>query len=130
MSDLLTTTGLIATLVAVFFALAGLYVSHRRRPADAAPTPPNRTPQPPVAAQADLQSPVSQPPLTAPLPQINEVPQEPVAVESNPLWTHSAFSTGATGSPLFERLGKGPKGKPAPEPSAPSVETSGRYAWD
>ncbi len=135
----LTTTGLIATVVAVFFGVAALYVSNRRRAqaaVDGATSPnPEPTkqidrpdPAPKRAASttpADDATPSRLPPVK---PSNNTGPA--VAEEVNPLWTRSVFSTGQTGSPLFERLGAR-KDPPRDPPVAPSPAGKGReYRWD
>lgn len=129
MNDLLTTTGMIATLVAVFFAIAGLYVSYRRRPAEAAVT----TTIAPVQSTnvPERESVTRGQRETVPASRLSPAPSESAVAEvreENPIWAHSAFSTGQTGSPLFERLGSG-KRKVATEP-APIVTSSSPYSWD
>lgn len=140
----LTTTGLIATVVAVFFGVAALYVSRRRRtqlvangePKKSAGTP---APVPPVAERTRTVAtrPVAEQPRTVSTPRPVTTatstagpPAEPVASgngDVNPLWARSVFSTGQTGSPLFERLGT----RQEEPPVAPSPAGKGReYRWD
>lgn len=123
----LTTTGLIATVVAVFFGMAALYVSHRRRIQSdqnaGVDSPPKKTVSaaPVAAASTPVAPPV--PSVVAPLGE----PGGAAEGEVNPLWTRSAFSTGQTGSPLFERLGSRKEEPPvAPSPAGKGNE----YRWD
>ncbi len=140
----LTTTGLIATVVAVFFGVAALYVSQRRRAQVVANGEPKRSattpaPVPPVAERthaADTRPLAEQPrtvntrPAGATATRSAEPLTDPVASgngEVNPLWARSIFSTGQTGSPLFERLGT----RKEDPPVAPSPAGKGReYRWD
>lgn len=115
----ITTTGLIATVVSVIFAIAAFYVSHRNRAQSVTGASPAPVRKPPVAK--------TEPASPAPAASRAYKPAPVVETELEAVSSKPAFSTGPTGSPLFKKLGTKGSEPPVAEPHAPS---SSLYVWE
>lgn len=119
----LTITGLIATVVSILFAIAALYVSHRRRIQPGGHTLVGRATPEPVAGVRP--TPSSRRPTTPRVPMAEIAASQAMSPEARQ--EHTAASMPST-TPLFNRLG-GRSGISAP--IAPKTEDhEEKYRWE
>jgi len=114
----LTMTGLIATVVSVLFAIAALYVSHRRRV-----HPGSNTAAPYVSQPIHITPTPPRKPAT-PIPMAHPKPAHP---EPEPTVSPSAFNVAPGSAPLFKKLG-GDNPTPKPVQSVPAEKK--QYVWE
>ena len=124
LTSMLSTTGLIATLISVLFAVASLIIANRRKKhhlamqhamQHAAGVPPQN--MPPAQPEA---------PMTFTAPQPTALSTPPAAAEAESL----AYDTRPTSSPLFKRLGRVGVEKVSPGASAVQTPNDQKMSWE
>ena len=123
LSSMLSTTGLIATLISVLFAVASLVIANRRKKHHLA----MRQYAAAVAAQQNAPAPQSEGPMAFAVPPapVAPVPQPPAGIAEN-----LVYATQSTSSPLFKRLGRVGVEPVSPEAAALPTANEQKIDWE